>query len=111
MVDVQHDWFIREWSQALGKRQSDFVRDLEWNKSRASLLWNGGQPYTRDIVNEVAAYLKILPFELLMHPNDAMAVRRMRQSAQQIAGWQLAADVSRSWDMTGSTPPDFTPAK
>lgn len=108
MIEVRHDWYLRDWAIVLAKRQSDFVRDLGWNKSRASLLWNGGQSYTREIINEVATYLHILPYELLLHPDDAMAIRRLRQSAQQIAGVQLAADSGREWSMVGSDPLDLT---
>jgi hypothetical protein len=109
MATPSHDWYLTEWAAALGKRPVDFVKDLEWNKSRVSLLFNGKQPYTREILNDVAAYLKLLPFELLMHPADAMAIRNLRQLAKQIAGVRLAADNSREWqdapkplDLTGN---------
>jgi hypothetical protein len=39
------------------------------------------QKYTREEVNELADYLNIQPYELLMHPDDAMAIRRMQSSA------------------------------
>jgi hypothetical protein len=79
------DWFLVEWAETLGKRQADFVRDLGWNKARVSLLWAGKQPYTRDIVNACAGYLRILPFELLMHPREALALRGLRENAMTIA--------------------------
>ena len=82
MAGPVFDWFLREWAATLKKRQVDFVRDLDWNKSKASLMWKGAQPYGRDDVNQVAAYLRIHPFELLMHPSDAMAIRQLRASAR-----------------------------
>lgn len=92
-----HDWFLVAWAKALGRKQADFVRDLGWNKSKASLVWRGEQPYTRDMVNEVAAYLNLQPYELLMHPADANAIKRFRDSAKTIASVQMAADVSREY--------------
>lgn len=85
MSKAERDWYLADWATALGKRQVDFVNDLNWNKARASLLWNGKQSYTREIVVEVARYLGIRPYELLMRPQEAMAIRDMREAAHQIA--------------------------
>lgn len=85
MAAPAHDWYLKEWLQTLCKRQADIVRDLDWNKARVSLMMSGKQQYTRDAVNELALYLNLEPFELLMHPDDAMAIRRLRDSAMQIA--------------------------
>lgn len=82
MAKPAHDWHLVEWLATLRKRQADLVRDLDWNKAKASLMARGLQPYTRDEVNELAAYLNIQPFELLMHPEDAMAYRRLRHAAE-----------------------------
>jgi transcriptional regulator with XRE-family HTH domain len=78
------DWFLREWAVHMGKRQADLVRDLGWLKGRASKIWNGTIPYRRDIVVEVAAWLGVKEYELLMHPRDALAFRRLRETAQMI---------------------------
>lgn len=85
MGQPKHDWYLREWCAALQKTQANIVRDLEWNKARVSFLWNGKQPYTRDILNDLADYLRLQPYELLMHPEDAMAIRRLRGAASAIA--------------------------
>ncbi|KPF75816.1 hypothetical protein IP88_06900 [alpha proteobacterium AAP81b] len=85
MSRAERDWYLADWATALGKRQVDFVNDLNWNKARASLLWNGKQGYTREIVTQVAQYLGIRPYELLMRPEEAMAIRDMRDAAHQIA--------------------------
>lgn len=82
MAKPSHDWHLAAWLATLRKRQADLVRDLDWNKAKASLMVRGMQPYTRDEVNELAAYLNIQPFELLMHPDDAMAYRRLRHAAE-----------------------------
>jgi len=72
----------------LGRTQADAVRELGWNKSTASHLFNGKQRYTQDFVDEVSTWLNIRPYELLMPPDLAMAIRRMRDTAP-----RLAADI------------------
>ena len=85
MKTPRHDWYLKEWMKTLGKRQKDFVKDLDWNPARISLMMRCKQQYTRDAVNEVADYLNLEPFELLMDPERAMALRRLKATAQQIA--------------------------
>lgn len=85
MGTPRHDWFLKDWLDSSNKKQADLVKDLEWNKSKASLMVRGLQPYTRDEVNEVADYLNIRPWELLMHPNDAYAIRRLRAEMIRLA--------------------------
>lgn len=81
-----HDWYLKEWLATLGKKQADIVRDLDWNKARVSLMLRGKQPYDRDSLNELAAYLNIQPHELLMHPDDARAFWRLKATAREIVG-------------------------
>lgn len=81
MAAPGHDWYLKEWMNTLNKRQADIVRDLDWNPARISLMLRGKQPYTRDAINELADYLHLKPYELLMHPQDAMALRRFRDDA------------------------------
>lgn len=85
MAAARHDWYLREWLRQAGKKQADVVRDLDWNKARVSLMMRGLQPYERDAVNELATYLNIRPYELLMHPDDAMAIRRLRAEMLRLA--------------------------
>lgn len=84
MADPRHDWYLQQWLRTLKKRQSDIARDLDWNKAKVSLTASGKQPYSRDDVNEVAKYLNLEPYELLMDPADAMAIRQLRASAEEI---------------------------
>ena len=79
------DWYLKEWLAALGKKQADVVRDLDWNKARVSLMMRGKQPYDRDSLNELAEYLEIRPYELLMHPADALALHAFRENAIKLA--------------------------
>ncbi len=85
MIPPRHDWYLKEWLAALGKKQADIVRDLDWNKARVSLMIRGDQQYTRDAVNELSAYLNLSPYELLMHPDEAMALRRLRTDMIRLA--------------------------
>ena len=84
-MSPQNDWYLKEWLACLGKKQSDIVRDLDWNKARVSLMIRGAQQYTRDAVNELADYLNLRPYELLMHPDDANAMRRFKADAIRLA--------------------------
>lgn len=81
----KNDWYLRQWIDTLHKTQADLERLTGWDKRKASHLLNGKQPYKRDTVNEAAAALEIAPFELLMHPEEAFALRRMHEGAIKIA--------------------------
>lgn len=85
MAAPRHDWFLAEWLKATDKKQKDIVKDLDWNKAKVSLMVHGKQAYTREEVNELAAYLNIRPHELLMHPDDAHAIRRLRADMIRLA--------------------------
>jgi hypothetical protein len=85
MAQPRHDWHLKEWLAACGKKQADIVKDLDWNKAKVSLMVRGLQPYTREEVNELAEYLNIRPHELLMHPEDAYAIRRLRADMIRLA--------------------------
>jgi len=89
-----HDWYLKEWLATLRKKQADIARDLDWNKARVSLMIRGEQQYNRDAINELAAYLNIRPHELLMHPDDAMALRRLREDAVKIAAEATRDDAA-----------------
>lgn len=92
--ELRHRWYLAEWAEHFGKRQADAQRELGWNKSTASFLWNNKQRYSQNLVEEAADWLGIEPYELLMKPEDAMALRRIRSSARQIA----AEEEGRAWE-------------
>lgn len=79
-----HDWYLGEWLKTLRKSQADLVRLTDYPKAKVSDLVNGKQRYNRDVLNDVARALNIHPYELLMHPSDAMAQRRMRRLAEEM---------------------------
>lgn len=67
------------------KRQVALVNELGWSKGKANKFWHGSYSYRREILNEVAEWLEIEPFELLMHPDEALQLRSLKESALKIA--------------------------
>lgn len=82
---MESDWHIAEWLAHARKRQADLVNDLGWSRRKASDVCNGVQPYKRDIVNELAEWLGVEPYELLMRPDEAIQLRHLRQAMIAIA--------------------------
>ncbi|WP_242913492.1 hypothetical protein [Brevundimonas pishanensis] len=85
---MKMDWHISEWMAHAQKRQADLVNELGWTRRKASEVFNGLQPYKRETVNEIAEWLKIEPYELLMPPEEAIQLRHLRQAALAIAAQQ-----------------------
>jgi len=84
MQAIRTDWFLRDWMDALGVRQVDMISRAGWSKTTASLLYTGIQSYSPKLLNEAAGALGVRTFELLMRPSEAMALRRLRESAEAI---------------------------
>lgn len=83
-TDSETDWYLADWMTHFGKRQAALVNELGWSKGRAHYVWHGNTPYTRDVVVALADWLGIRPFELLMPPHEALALRRLRETAAMI---------------------------
>lgn len=79
------DWHLKSWMALAQKRQADLIKDLGWSRRKASEVYNGDQSYKREIVNEVADWLQVEPYELLMAPDDALQLRQLRSAAFAIA--------------------------
>lgn len=84
-ADLSHRWYLAEWAALAAKTQADAQRELGWSKASASALWRGNQRYTQDLVDDVARWFGIEPFEVLMRPQDALALRNIRGAARLIA--------------------------
>jgi hypothetical protein len=82
--DFRHTWYFRDWAALAEKTQAQAIRDLGWSRAKASDVW-GGQPYSQAIIDEVAPWLGVQPYELLIPVSEAMALRRLRESAATIA--------------------------
>ena len=81
----QHDWYIREWMETCKLKQADLMRLLEWPRAKASDVVTGKQRYNRDLVNEISLIMNCRPYELLMPPADAMALRRLKDDIVTLA--------------------------
>ena len=81
---VDHDWFLVEWMAAADVTQADLCRATGYPKAKMSELVNGVTRYNKHIVNDLSRALHIRPYELLMHPEQAMALRRQREDAAKI---------------------------
>lgn len=80
-----HDWYLADWLETLHVRQADLSRLTDWDKRKTSFLVSGKQPYKREDVNDAAFALNLQPFELLMPPEQAMALRQLYASSLTIA--------------------------
>lgn len=80
-IPKQVNWYLREWMDLLGVNQAEMIRRTGWAKATASQLYNNVQDYSPKIVNEAAQALNVEPFELLLKPDRAMALRRLRDHA------------------------------
>ena len=78
------NWYLREWMDHLGVKQRDMVERAGWSKATASQLYNGDQDYSPRVVGQASVALNVAPFELLMKPEQAMALRRLRSEALRV---------------------------
>jgi transcriptional regulator with XRE-family HTH domain len=78
-----HSWYLLEWAERAGLKQADVARLAGWSKAKGSDVWNG-QRYTQELIDELAPILNVRPFELLMHPDDAIAIRNVREEAARL---------------------------
>ncbi|PZR37205.1 MAG: hypothetical protein DI526_01425 [Caulobacter segnis] len=94
MPNQEPDWYLQEWMRHFGKIQADLTKELGWDKSRANFIFHGKQPYKRDKINEVASWLGIEPYELLMPPSKALAIRELYKTAERIVQGQPAFAIN-----------------
>ncbi len=85
MAAPRHDWYLKDWLKTCNTNQERLSQDLDINKATVSHLARGIQPYSRDYVNQIAEYLNIQPYELLMHPADAFTIRRLLVEADKMS--------------------------
>ena len=79
------DWYLPEWMDALRVKQALLAKECGWSASTMHGIYHGRTEYYREIVNIIAAKLHIEPYELLMSPSEAMAIRQVRANAITIA--------------------------
>lgn len=86
----QHDWYLKEWLASLDTSVTWLERETGWTHRIASQLVNCRTRWNRDHLMLAARTLRISPFELLLHPDDAMQIRRLRSAVDQEARLRVA---------------------
>lgn len=81
------NWYLKEWMDVTFPhprgRQAKMMELTGWPKATMSQLYNNKQDYSPKLVNEAAAALNTETWELLMHPEKAMRLRKMRASIEE----------------------------
>lgn len=85
----EFDWHLTDWMASTEMSQADLCRATGYPKAKMSELATGVSRYNRDVVNAISRALNIRPYELLMHPDDANAIKRLRDSAADIASVKM----------------------
>ncbi len=96
------DWYLQEWFETMGMIQRDLVTKLDYPPATANALWHGVQRYRRDHIQDVSALLNIKPFELLMSPEEAMSLRRLRSAIAEVAKTEPTAEGTERAQKTGT---------
>lgn len=82
------NWYLPEWMEACGivgrGAQARMMELTGWSRATMSQLYNGKQDYSPAVITAAANALNVEPYELLMPPERAKAIRRMLASAEQI---------------------------
>lgn len=79
------DWYLKEWMKTLDMKNKDLQEQCGWTVRITNQLINRKIRWHRDHLNLAAKALNIYPYELLIPPEDAMAIRRLRSDAIRIA--------------------------
>lgn len=102
-------WYLREWMDACdirGRGAGARMQELTgWSKASTSQLINGGQDFSPKVLHDAATALNAQPYELLMLPEKAFAIRRMYASAIRLAH---DAEVQASAPAPVEAPTDST---
>jgi len=95
-------WYLREWMAAKGMKgrgaQAKMRELTGWPRATMSDLYNHRQDFSPKILKEAAEALGVEPYELLMHPDHAMALLRLRKDALTIVESSAPLD-----ERTGTT--------
>ena len=78
-------WYLQEWFAVAGKKQRDLVTGLDWLPAKANKVWHGVQEPKSSEIHEIAAFINIDAHELLMPPEEAMKLRRLKSVLNEVA--------------------------
>lgn len=93
MTKARHPWHLKAWLKRLEKTQAQLANELDMNKAKVSLLVSEKQQYSQEDITILSEFLGLAPYELLMHPDEAMALRRFRASASALAGGSVEEEI------------------
>lgn len=94
MPNDRPDWYLKDWMKHFGKIQADLSKEVGWDRSRANFLFHSKQAFKRHDVNDIAEWLNLEPFELLIPPARALAIRELYKNAQRIVQSQAEAGLN-----------------
>lgn len=77
-------WFMREWMDARGITQAEMIELTGWSKASMSQIYNKQQDLNPRLLKEGAEALGLEPFELLMAPDRASALREQLDAAERV---------------------------
>lgn len=84
-------WYLQEWFATQDKIQRTLITELGWLPAKANKVWHGLQEPKPSEMHEIAALLNIRPHELMMHPDEAMRIRRLEAAVREVAKEEAAA--------------------
>lgn len=76
--------FLHEWFATAEKVQNNLIKDLGWPPQKANRIWHRLQPLRDNEIAEIAEFLNVRPYEMLMHPSDAMRFRRIEATINEV---------------------------
>lgn len=84
-------WYLQEWFATQDKIQRSLITELGWLPAKANKVWHGLQEPKPSEMHEIAALLNIRPHELMMHPEEAMRIRRLEADVREVAKEEAAS--------------------
>jgi len=95
-LNNRHDWYLKEWLAVIGVSGAWLSRETGWTHRITNQLINKKIRWNRDHLSLAAQILKLSPFELLLHPDEAMHLRKLKASEE---GLKLISEPSapKSW--------------
>lgn len=95
-------WYLQEWFATQGRIQRDLITKLDWLPAKANKVWHGVQIAKLDEVAEIADLLNISPWELLMAPEEAMRLRRLKSVLAEVVQPAVAIETDAPASRTGT---------
>ncbi len=92
-------WFLPEWMAAAASEgrgsQAKMIELTGWSRATMSQLYNGQQDFSPAILRAAAIALSAEPFELLIPPERAFAIRRAMASLREVASLVYESPTER----------------